>query len=1004
MKKTLLITMLVLFNVLQSTAQSIEFYDGFENGLSNWSITGTWGTTTDSFIGAYAMTDSPTGNYSNNQNITATMINGVNLDTAVDAYVELTAKYFIEYAFDYIYIEASHDAGANWVSIGTFTGDSVWWRYNFSLAGFVGYDDVRCRIRFYTDQAMNFDGFYVDEFKIYSSNFDINPPMILHTPLPHYEGSLTTHDVAAEIADFSGVSSANLHYWVDNVPMGSIGGNNYSGNNWLFTIPAYAPGSWIDYYIIASDSSTLQNTDTTKLYQYIAGNYIKHDNGTVNFVEPIGNGSNVKFAAVKFSLNGVTDIVSALIRTYEDPFIFNADIEFHLWKNDSGVPGDDLVTPFMVAPAASYEHPHLITRIDLRPYADSLTSVIGDFFIGFTVPVTSTYVCNTSPSTGNQTYVYTNGAWILHNSDFHFRMVTSNIAGAPQSLFTYDNLADPIVEFTDVSVGTPAAWHWDFDDNNLVSSLQNPQHIFTDNGTYNVCLTVNNGISNNTSCQFITVQNCIVPVAGFDYLTTYSPEILFNDTTLGFPTSWQWDFGDGGTFGFLNPMHTYAYNDTFTVYLIAGNALGSDTICQDVIIYSYVAPEASFSYDPAGSPIFQFYDESSTLITNTATNWYWDFDDNGVISTLADPLHTFSQNGIYNVCLTASNQYGSDTYCNTTVVAEYEPPTANFTHNSIYSPSIQFLDQSTNLLYNAPDNWLWDFGDGNTSQSMNPTHVYAQNGNYLVCLIVYNTAGSDTICQSVVIDAYFIPEANFDFQVTDPIVEFTDLSIGLPDTWTWDFDDNGATSTLQYPSYTFSTNGTFNVCLIAANYLGADTFCSSVTISSYMPPVSSFSYSILLDSVVFFHDESINNPDSWLWDFGFQGDTSISQHPNYTYPETGTYTVCLTSSNAIGTSASFCQDVSISLVSVDESELATPIIYPNPFTDQLYISGHEQNSGIRIYNMVGQDVSDATSAIPSIAPFENTEQSISFNNLPAGIYLLKMYEKSKTHVYKVIKE
>ena len=45
------------------------------------------------------------------------------------------------------------------------------------------------------------------------------------------------------------------------------------------------------------------------------------------------------------------------------------------------------------------------------------------------------------------------------------------------------------------------------------------------------------------------------------------------------------------------------------------------------------------------------------------TNWLWDFDDNGVTSTEVNPLYEFSESGVYNVCLTVSNQYSSNTFC-----------------------------------------------------------------------------------------------------------------------------------------------------------------------------------------------------------------------------------------------------------------------------------------------------------------------------------------------------
>ena len=82
------------------------------------------------------------------------------------------------------------------------------------------------------------------------------------------------------------------------------------------------------------------------------------------------------------------------------------------------------------------------------------------------------------------------------------------------------------------------------------------------------------------------------------------------------------------------------------------------------------------------------------------------------------------------------------TSCQTPVTS----PTANF--NSLLvsacGSSVNFEDQSTNV----PQQWRWDFGDGNTDTLPNPSHNYSANGNYNVVLVVSNSLGSDTISRA----------------------------------------------------------------------------------------------------------------------------------------------------------------------------------------------------------------------------------------------------------------
>ncbi|MFN0213376.1 MAG: PKD domain-containing protein [Saprospiraceae bacterium] len=58
---------------------------------------------------------------------------------------------------------------------------------------------------------------------------------------------------------------------------------------------------------------------------------------------------------------------------------------------------------------------------------------------------------------------------------------------------------------------------------------------------------------------------------------------------------------------------------------------------------------------------------------------------------------------------------------------------------------VEFID----LSYYEPATWLWDFGDGTSSQDTSPVHLYASPGIYQVCLTVCNTISCDTKCMEV---------------------------------------------------------------------------------------------------------------------------------------------------------------------------------------------------------------------------------------------------------------
>jgi hypothetical protein len=63
-----------------------------------------------------------------------------------------------------------------------------------------------------------------------------------------------------------------------------------------------------------------------------------------------------------------------------------------------------------------------------------------------------------------------------------------------------------------------------------------------------------------------------------------------------------------------------------------------------------------------------------------------------------------------------------------------------------------------------------------------------------------------------------------------PTISFTDVSTNSPNSWFWDFGFNNDTSVVQNPSYTYTQNGTYTVCLAVTNTLGSDSICKTVTI------------------------------------------------------------------------------------------------------------------------------------------------------------------------------
>ncbi|MCB0742445.1 MAG: T9SS type A sorting domain-containing protein [Ignavibacteriae bacterium] len=438
--KIILMAIMVLSFNKTINSQTQVFFDNFEAGTAKWVLTGSWGSSTTNFYSsAKSLTESPTGNYANNLNISATSIN-IDLSTYKGAELSFWAKYNIENAFDFMYLEASKDGGASYFKIKEFTGvSSTWKKYTFNLGTFAGYSNVKIRFRFYADQYVVADGMYIDDVEVMGLNTDTSEPLIVHNAPEHYEGTLGDFIVTAEITDVSGINSATLYYLSDGAGPYSVTGTNIGGDEYSFTIPAQTPGKSVSYKIKAVDNANPANgTDTSAApkYKFISGSYLKYDNGMVDAVATI---TGVNGAAVKISVpNGLYGfLVTALIRNYTDPNILNSNMLFHVWSNNNGVPGTDLITPITVTPEATQDNPFPFTRIDLRSFSSQLSDLTGDFFIGYTVPSGSASMVVSSSSNG-RSYNYNGTSWSSYSQSYEMRaIIFTSATPLPVELTTF---------------------------------------------------------------------------------------------------------------------------------------------------------------------------------------------------------------------------------------------------------------------------------------------------------------------------------------------------------------------------------------------------------------------------------------------------------------------------------------------------------------------------------------------------------------------------------------
>jgi len=462
------------------------------------------------------------------------------------------------------------------------------------------------------------------------------------------------------------------------------------------------------------------------------------------------------------------------------------------------------------------------------------------------------------------------------------------------------------VSFINTSTGTTGStqYTWSFGDN-TTGSNSNEYHTYSTSGWYLVCLLITDTNCSSSTCDSVFVGN----IVNFCQASFYSQAIgltaYFTNQSVGTNLNYYWDFGDGATSTGLNATHAYSQAGQYLVCLTISNLNCSDTTCNYVTIANGGNCQASFfAGDSSGVTYFYGSSWGSGIPVYT-----WEFGD-GTFGTGQYPTHTYNLNTGYYACLTVtyfdSNQVVLCTATSCDSVFSNGTGCQALWNSAIGTAAgeIDFTDLSTTV--DSLTGWFWDFGDGSTSTSQNPSHVFAQTGNYYVCLTITasdlngTTSCTNTYCSYIQVQNGGGCQASFQYYDSLGYISFINTSTGInfwSTTWFWDFGD-GSTSTAVNPSHIYNGPGPFYACLtITDTSVGCiSTFCDSVYIGvnnncqasfNAIPDSSGFGFSFYNTST------GTNNNTTYLWTSsdGFTGTGSFFQH---TFTTQGWFQVCLT--------------------------------------------------------------------------------------------------------------
>lgn len=291
----------------------------------------------------------------------------------------------------------------------------------------------------------------------------------------------------------------------------------------------------------------------------------------------------------------------------------------------------------------------------------------------------------------------------------------------------------------------------------------------------------------------------------------------------------------------------------------------------------------------------------------------------------------------------------------------------------------------------------WDFGNGQSSTDSLPTLsiVYPDTGTYTVCLTAQNYCDTQTLCQQIHIGCP-PPLANgYTYSTGNNSIEIETVNVQQYDSYMWYFGD-GQSSIDNLPTHSYVTSGIYEVCMVAQNTCGVDSFCQNINITCPVPQIQS--PDLYIDTLTIAGTGvNLQNQDSVYWSFG-DGEYSTEESPIHTYAQAGIYNVCITIYNTCG-DTTYCQQVSVVGTGIVQLINGGSVkLYPNPAQDYINIEVHNTEVSLQV------KLIDLQGKVYTKTKIKSNKEQIDLSSLSKGIYFIHLKEKEQEQSVMILKE